>query len=517
MRRVRLVGALAIVVDGRVEDGVAERLAVAVEAGQLPADAIAVAAVLGRAQHAFDRVVDEQVVEACGCWRLSCVDDRVLLLPSSARRTARRIRVADSSAAPARARRDSGCAGRRRRACVASGLSCTSGTASAPSRRTVHARRLHARQRHAVANAFGRELVRRRAGRRIGERVAAAERAAGEDAGGRRRRAAPASTGPPKIEVTARWRRRPRRPRRCRRRRRPGSSVPSGQCDHGGQVGGAGPAVGVGVGAGKRRQQALDVVGDPASCAPGMPSSFGTRRAVSASTTRSPRRSRKPGGAGASERARQRAPSARTSSADDAAAAPCRNCRRREMRVASNCVDRRPCCCRMLPAAIVVWQTAAQALVDARAPHPIHKQPFQSPTGGACATTAGDDPMTDEEFEAKVKALTFWSGKNSMTLEDMATIQPGLARLMPEVGARTWKLFYAAKAAELADGEVPVQGDPRPDGARRVHAAEARGGAQPVPRGELEAARGGDREEGLRRLRDARSTRPSTWPTRTTS
>jgi hypothetical protein len=54
--------------------------------------------------------------------------------------------------------------------------------------------------------------------------------------------------------------------------------------------------------------------------------------------------------------------------------------------------------------------------------------------------------MTDEELEAKVKALTFWSGKNSMTLEDMATIQPGLARLMPEVGIRTWKLFYAAKA-----------------------------------------------------------------------
>jgi hypothetical protein len=53
--------------------------------------------------------------------------------------------------------------------------------------------------------------------------------------------------------------------------------------------------------------------------------------------------------------------------------------------------------------------------------------------------------MTDEELEAKVKALTFWSGKNSMTLEDMATIQPGLARLMPEVGIRTWKLFYAAK------------------------------------------------------------------------
>src|SRR5262245_21234574 len=53
--------------------------------------------------------------------------------------------------------------------------------------------------------------------------------------------------------------------------------------------------------------------------------------------------------------------------------------------------------------------------------------------------------MTDEEFEAKVKAISCWSCKNSMTIEDMATIQPGHGRLMPEVGARTWKLFYAAK------------------------------------------------------------------------
>ena len=55
--------------------------------------------------------------------------------------------------------------------------------------------------------------------------------------------------------------------------------------------------------------------------------------------------------------------------------------------------------------------------------------------------------MTDEEFEAKVKSLSFWSGKNSMSIEDMAMIQPGLARIMPEVGDRTWKLFYAAKEA----------------------------------------------------------------------
>ena len=53
--------------------------------------------------------------------------------------------------------------------------------------------------------------------------------------------------------------------------------------------------------------------------------------------------------------------------------------------------------------------------------------------------------MTDEELEAKIKALSFWSGKNSMTIEDLATIQPGLARIMPEIGARTWKLYYAAK------------------------------------------------------------------------
>ena len=53
--------------------------------------------------------------------------------------------------------------------------------------------------------------------------------------------------------------------------------------------------------------------------------------------------------------------------------------------------------------------------------------------------------MTDKELEEKIKAMSFWSGKNSMTIEDMAAIQPGLARIMPEIGARTWKLFYAAK------------------------------------------------------------------------
>ena len=53
--------------------------------------------------------------------------------------------------------------------------------------------------------------------------------------------------------------------------------------------------------------------------------------------------------------------------------------------------------------------------------------------------------MADDNFEEKVKALRFSSGKGHMTIEEMATIQPGLGRLMPEVGARTWKLFYAAR------------------------------------------------------------------------
>ena len=54
--------------------------------------------------------------------------------------------------------------------------------------------------------------------------------------------------------------------------------------------------------------------------------------------------------------------------------------------------------------------------------------------------------MDDKELEEKIRAMTFSSGKNTMSLDDMATIQPGLARIMPEIGARTWKLYYAAKA-----------------------------------------------------------------------
>src|SRR5215510_11362561 len=54
--------------------------------------------------------------------------------------------------------------------------------------------------------------------------------------------------------------------------------------------------------------------------------------------------------------------------------------------------------------------------------------------------------MDDEQLLEKLKALTVWTGHREMTLEDVATIQPGLGRIMPDIGARNWKLYYAAKA-----------------------------------------------------------------------
>ena len=51
--------------------------------------------------------------------------------------------------------------------------------------------------------------------------------------------------------------------------------------------------------------------------------------------------------------------------------------------------------------------------------------------------------MADEK---SLKDVAVWTGHREMTLEDVATIQPGLGRLMPDIGARTWKLYYAAKA-----------------------------------------------------------------------
>jgi hypothetical protein len=58
--------------------------------------------------------------------------------------------------------------------------------------------------------------------------------------------------------------------------------------------------------------------------------------------------------------------------------------------------------------------------------------------------------MTDDEFKEKVKEVLsemgVWSGHREMTVQELATIQPGLGRIMPDIGLRTWKLYYAAKA-----------------------------------------------------------------------
>ena len=65
--------------------------------------------------------------------------------------------------------------------------------------------------------------------------------------------------------------------------------------------------------------------------------------------------------------------------------------------------------------------------------------------------------MADDELKEKVKEilaeLGVWSGHREMTIDEIATIQPGLARIMPEIGQRTWKLYYAAKEGhwELAN------------------------------------------------------------------
>lgn len=54
--------------------------------------------------------------------------------------------------------------------------------------------------------------------------------------------------------------------------------------------------------------------------------------------------------------------------------------------------------------------------------------------------------MDDKELLEKLRTFKFWTGKGELSIEDIAMIQPGLARIMPEIGQRTWKLYYAAKA-----------------------------------------------------------------------
>jgi hypothetical protein len=53
----------------------------------------------------------------------------------------------------------------------------------------------------------------------------------------------------------------------------------------------------------------------------------------------------------------------------------------------------------------------------------------------------------DEGLERRLREVEFDGGHGrSLTGAQLAGMQPGLARLMPEIGIRVWKLYYAAEA-----------------------------------------------------------------------
>lgn len=53
----------------------------------------------------------------------------------------------------------------------------------------------------------------------------------------------------------------------------------------------------------------------------------------------------------------------------------------------------------------------------------------------------------DKSFEDRVREVEFDNAQGrSLTGQQLAAMQPGLARLMPEIGNRVWKLYYAAQA-----------------------------------------------------------------------
>ncbi len=55
--------------------------------------------------------------------------------------------------------------------------------------------------------------------------------------------------------------------------------------------------------------------------------------------------------------------------------------------------------------------------------------------------------LVAQKVKELVEQLGFDNAKGrEMAIDEIAVIQPGLGRIMPEIGARTWKLFYAGKA-----------------------------------------------------------------------
>src|SRR5438128_1557525 len=60
-----------------------------------------------------------------------------------------------------------------------------------------------------------------------------------------------------------------------------------------------------------------------------------------------------------------------------------------------------------------------------------------------CLRPGGTPRMADEK---SLKDVTVWSGHREMSLEDVAVIQPGLGRIMADIGNRAWKVYSAATA-----------------------------------------------------------------------
>ena len=54
--------------------------------------------------------------------------------------------------------------------------------------------------------------------------------------------------------------------------------------------------------------------------------------------------------------------------------------------------------------------------------------------------------MDEDRIKEIVNNMRFWGGKYDIAIDELAMIQPGTARIMPEIGDKTWKLYYSAQA-----------------------------------------------------------------------
>ena len=110
---------------------------------------------------------------------------------------------------------------------------------------------------------------------------------------------------------------------------------------------------------------------------------------------------------------------------------------------------------------------------DRRDPHkrPRPARALDFNTHGIETQDARWVPATRSAVDLNFTIRDHRAGKDPerLELEQLTALQPGLARLMPEIGARFWKAFYAAQQ-QLAAGELtaprdaqtpaPLRGDP---------------------------------------------------------